>query len=1415
MKVRSFFTPSMQYTQFWLRTAFFGTALTLFSGAQAQVGSYAFTNGTSAYNTIVGGPGTTPVTLTSVDDAISNPQNIGYTFNFGGTPFTTYRINSNGWLNLGAASTSPTNYTSLSGTENNVIAAFNRDLVGNNTTSTSYYTQLSGATGSRILKVEWVNIRSFAAAILPATGNFQIWLYECTNVIEFRYGAFTTAAARTTAGNVQVGLRGASTAAANVRSLSNTGSWATPTVGTSSASTVAMGTFGVPFLPDNGRLYTWTPTNCVAPVALASVVPDCPNNQFRISVNVSSICSAPSVNVQSNFGGNPGGVTGVGVGTYLLGPFPNNTNVSVTVVHNGSATCNLVISGNSFDCATAGQNALNFDGVNDRVNIPNSASVNITGTALTLEAWIFPTSFRTGSFEGSIINKEQGPGSAGYMLRCGGSGILSFAIGTGTFPEVTSLAGTLVLNTWQHVAGVYNGATLKIYKDGVEVGTANQTAAITSSASTPLQIGNWGQSDSRGFVGLIDEARIWNVARTVPQLNTTLNVLLCGTETGLRAYYQLNQGTAGANNAGVTNAPDLTVNANNGTAQNMALTGPTSNWVVGRTGLGACLNCSQPTATAVVQQSCANNQFFVNVTVSNLNGNPSVNVGSNFGGDPGGQTAVGTGTYLLGPFTSNANVQVSVDPTGFPACNLALGTFTYNCTFFGQNALSCDGTDDRVLVPDAPSLNITGTTITLEAWIFPTAWRTSTFEGGVVVKESGNSGYMLRAGASGTLNFAVSRTSPSAGFNELSSTAGALALNTWQHIAGTYDGTTQRIFINGVQVNSVAISGGNIITTTNQLAIGGWAPDATRCFPGRIDEARVWNVAKTPAEILAGFNVNSCAGSLGLQAYYQFDQGVESANNAGVTTLIDASGNGNNGTLNGFALNGPTSNWVIGRTGLAPCPACNGVPTPGAVTGTSPICANVTTTLSLTGATFASGLAYQWSYGPAGNPTANLLGTLTSQSTAPIPTGIWEVVATVTCPTFASATTAAFPFVKNAVPTATASSNSPTCLGQALNLTGASNIGTAFVWTGPLSFTSSQQSPQVSATATAAMAGTYNLIATANGCSSAATPTVVTIVQAPVLSVPTATPNQICAGGSSQLNVVAAISGYAISNITFASDPAPSGPVVTLSNAGVPTVPLSSGTLDDGGWQDRPIPFSFAFNGISYTSLAISTNGFVRLGAGAPNTYTGYGAAFPAAFAAQPSIGAIYADLDFRGLGTISYYTSGTAPDRRFVISWTNGQYFSQVAGSVASSQLILNEGSNVFEVHTTQNTANVNAVQGAQNVGGTAAWTVTGRNAVLWVVSTPDAYRFTPNSPTYSWTNAGLLNNATIANPIASNVLGTTPFTVTATANGCSVQSSVTLNVDAVPDATITRVQNCPSNQFSLNTTITSTGTGTTAGLS
>ena len=100
--------------------------------------------------------------------------------------------------------------------------------------------------------------------------------------------------------------------------------------------------------------------------------------------------------------------------------------------------------------------------------------------------------------------------------------------------------------------------------------------------------------------------------------------------------------------------------------------------------------------------------------------------------------------------------------------------------------------------------------------------------------------------------------------------------------------------------------------------------------------------------------------------------------------------------------------------------------------------------------------------------------------------------------------------VVNALPVATAASNSPVCIGTTLSLTGGPGGMSSYSWTGPNSFNSTLQSPVVSISATAAMAGTYTLtVINATGCSDAGT-TIVTVNALPTATASNNSP--VCVG---------------------------------------------------------------------------------------------------------------------------------------------------------------------------------------------------------------------------------------------------------------------------------------------------------------
>jgi len=236
-----------------------------------------------------------------------------------------------------------------------------------------------------------------------------------------------------------------------------------------------------------------------------------------------------------------------------------------------------------FTTVAFAQNSLNFDGVDDRVSCGNGASTQISGNQITLEAWIYPTGWQPNVFQGNIINKENNNPDYGYMLRCGNGGKLNFNIGNGSWHEKTTTNNVLTLNTWQHVAATYDGAKMRLYVNGVAVDSMTANFSFSSQGQN-LTIGNWSDPTSnRTFIGSIDEARVWNVARTRTEILNSMNGELCDVAPGLVACYRLNEGVASGNNGGKTTASDFSNNQNNGTLSSFALSGSSSNWVIGAT----------------------------------------------------------------------------------------------------------------------------------------------------------------------------------------------------------------------------------------------------------------------------------------------------------------------------------------------------------------------------------------------------------------------------------------------------------------------------------------------------------------------------------------------------------------------------------------------------------------------------------------------------------------------------------------------------------------------------------------------------------------------------------------------------------------------------------------------------------------
>jgi hypothetical protein len=160
-------------------------------------------------------------------------------------------------------------------------------------------------------------------------------------------------------------------------------------------------------------------------------------------------------------------------------------------------------------------------------------------------------------------------------------------------------------------------------------------------------------------------------------------------------------------------------------------------------------------------------------------------------------------------------------------------------------ALTFDGVSDWVTISDAASLHLT-TGMTLEAWVKPTTslsgWRTILYK-----EHPAGLSWSLYASDSAAPP-AVYAATPSNPWSHITGSS-LLTLNEWTHVAGTYDGTTLRLYVNGVLVRSGTV-GGPMPVSNAVLRIGGHSGSG-QFFKGAIDEIRIYNRALTAAEVRA------------------------------------------------------------------------------------------------------------------------------------------------------------------------------------------------------------------------------------------------------------------------------------------------------------------------------------------------------------------------------------------------------------------------------------------------------------------------------------------------------------------------------------------------------------------------------------
>lgn len=183
-----------------------------------------------------------------------------------------------------------------------------------------------------------------------------------------------------------------------------------------------------------------------------------------------------------------------------------------------------------------------------------------------------------------------------------------------------------------------------------------------------------------------------------------------------------------------------------------------------------------------------------------------------------------------------------------------------------DSALVFDGIDDIVTIAEPPAWPISTPTLTVEAWIKPSD--TSGTSIGSIVR--GGDGFTLALVYSDNTAVIFSiAIGPTGG---PVTPTGSLVEGRWDHFAGTYDGTTVRIYQNGQFVDQWLHTAGGNVVIRDDVFIGFWP--GVGGFPGDIDEVRIWNAVRTPAEIARWMTLPLTGEEPGLIGYWKFDEGA-------------------------------------------------------------------------------------------------------------------------------------------------------------------------------------------------------------------------------------------------------------------------------------------------------------------------------------------------------------------------------------------------------------------------------------------------------------------------------------------------------------------------------------------------------------
>nr|WP_246484191.1 LamG-like jellyroll fold domain-containing protein [Marivibrio halodurans] len=557
--------------------------------------------------------------------------------------------------------------------------------------------------------------------------------------------------------------------------------------------------------------------------------------------------------------------------------------------------------------AAVGGNALDID-AGEAISVPHDAALDPGTGSFTVEAWVDFDEISGTSDIDTIVGKISG--AAGWVIQAEGDALV-VRVSAGPTENAAQSYDISGLSGWHHLALVVDRTTgtVRGYLDGSNAGWSDGGAgAVDNDISgfgaigSTARLGIGGRFDEQGTIesesaleGQIDEVRLWSTARSESDLQDYSTLRLGAGEDGLVAIYGFEW----------PDAPgyDLTGNGHDGVSHGdpdpVESGAPVTGYTLAEDSVDISLH-----GLSIVDPDGDGGELTVVIAVERGRLDLDAGIASGIlaaevvGNGTGKLIVTASAEAIARTLATGGGLIYTADPgaSGIDRLQVTVNDGTaitrksFDIAIAAEDegvrvtggALQFDGIDDVAEAAELGDVSSSGDGFTIEGWVNSAA--------------SGGGSLFALTGADGTLTIGLDEAGYLMAMQDLGDGGNVesqvnVADGLWHHVAVSFEGGSVRFHVDGRLMSTVddfmpsVGEGARLILGENGFGGGS--------FEGMMDEVRLWDGARTDAQIGASHDRQLVGDEAGLRAYYRFDEQL-------LDEVSDSSGNGHDLRLGGI-----------------------------------------------------------------------------------------------------------------------------------------------------------------------------------------------------------------------------------------------------------------------------------------------------------------------------------------------------------------------------------------------------------------------------------------------------------------------------------------------------------------------------------